>query len=74
MTLVCSQRLENHCQGVTEEEQAALCPFSPLRSLGVKVCREEVMKFQEARGNHSAVSLTQGLKSGREELGAGQGL
>lgn len=61
-------------EGDPKRMKQLLVRSSLLRTLGFEVCREEVMKFQEARGNLSVVSLTQGLKSGREELGAGQGL
>lgn len=53
-----SEAGESLPEGDRKRMEQQLVHSSLLRSLGFKVCREEVMKFQEARGNLRVVSLT----------------
>ena len=53
-----SEAGESLPEGDRKRMEQLLVHSSLLRSLGFKVSREEVMKFQEARGNLRVVSLT----------------
>ena len=53
-----SEAGESLPKGDRKRMEQLLVRSSLLRSLRFKVCRDEVMKFQEARGNLRVVSLT----------------
>lgn len=53
-----SEAGESLPKGDRKRMEQLLVHSSLLRSLRFKVCRDEVMKFQEARGNLRVVSLT----------------
>ena len=53
-----SEAGESLPKGDRKRMEQLLVRSSLLRSLRFKVCRDEVMKFQKARGNLRVVSLT----------------